>query len=338
MEGWEEDLKLEALLQQCALQLEALIKQWAVQLEALVQRRAVKLEAPVQQRALAWHQRRLKRVFRDRGGWRVGVILATGICAYLGWIYVPVRYLTPGKLVDLWGSFCLGWDPAHGGRSCLSAFVRRASICQHLLWWRQLWCVPQGKKKLLSGVLRISVLQSTMLHGNCCKAFSIACIFSAAKHNAFSTMNYFLQWKFLSAVRCEWWLPNASCWEVLRGALIDCFPFVHCRISRHSCSAMFFLENFDHTFFSAALAQHCQVCFCWSNIEALTQHCFYQLVILILVIYMTDWSFQFQKLVSWGCIGSSHAFNTASIDLSQPWPCTSTQCTASLLQVLPSGA
>ncbi|CAL1161614.1 unnamed protein product [Cladocopium goreaui] len=63
-----EDLKLEALLQQCALQLEALIKQWAVQLEALVQRRAVKLEAPVQQRALAWHQRRLKRVFRDRGG------------------------------------------------------------------------------------------------------------------------------------------------------------------------------------------------------------------------------------------------------------------------------
>ena len=88
--------------------------------------------------------------------------------------------------------------------------------------------------------LSFSVLQSTMLYGNCCKAFSIACIFSAAKHNAFSTMNYFLQWKFLSAVRCEWWLPNASCWEVLRGALIDCFPFVHCRISRHSCSAMFF--------------------------------------------------------------------------------------------------
>ena len=85
-----------------------------------------------------------------------------------------------------------------------------------------------------------------MLYGNCCKAFSIACIFSAAKHNAFSTMNYFLQWKFLSAVRCEWWLPNASCWEVLRGALIDCFPFVHCRISRHSCSAMFFLDNFDY--------------------------------------------------------------------------------------------
>ena len=72
--------------------------------------------------------------------------------------------------------------------------------------------------------LSFSVLQRTMLYGNCCKAFSIARIFSAAKHNAFSTMNYFLQWKILSAVRCEWWLPNASCWEVLRGALMWLFP------------------------------------------------------------------------------------------------------------------
>jgi hypothetical protein len=51
--------------------------------------------------------------------------------------------------------------------------VRRASICQHLLWWGQLWCVPQGKKKLLSGVLlslAFCLLQIV--------------IFCAAKHNA----------------------------------------------------------------------------------------------------------------------------------------------------------
>ena len=125
-------------------------------------------------------------------------------------------------------------------------------------------------------------------------------------------------------------LPAERCWEVhwliVSHLFIAGFPDIHVQ----QC----FLDNFDSsiTLFSAALAQHCQVCFCWSNIEALTQHCFYPALLLpglILVIYMTDWSFQFQKLVSWGCIRSSHAFNTASIDLSQPWPCTSTQCTAS---------
>ena len=121
---------------------------------------------------------------------------------------------------------------------------------------------------------------------------------------------------------------HASKWTFFCNEKLLDFTLVHCRISKHSCSAMGLLDdNYDYTFV-------CSIGPTLSRMFLLKQYWGINPALLLPTHHWGPGDFYDWLIfsVSKTCVVRLHqkqSLNTAFIDLSQPWPCTSTRCTAS---------